>query len=234
MTAPNFLSIKSKMGLPMQVSKWLSCPLLIDELEMKELLDFIVPFEIFIASGLMPHGEGLITREEFLDCYAQYVHSLRRGILPNDPRMPRYFSSVFTRSREALYVVHIDENRQIIKVDQPVVQLQMHRISLGSDRKIRSNTLGENNICWGIQFSYPQLYQNAEMQVITIRESDDFPNSALFKSIQKWMRSSTVATPFIVDQQKVNLPIRLGKACFAWINNHPQLKAAGLQIGQGS
>lgn len=230
MNMSNPLPIRSKVGLPMQVSKWLSCPMLIDEIEMEDLFEYIDPFEIFVASGLMPQGEGLILKNEFLDCYSHYIESLRKGVLPNDARMLRYFSTILTRYREALYAVHVDANRQMVKVDQPVVQLQMHRISLGADKKFRSMALGQDSIHWGIQFSYPQLYQNAEMQVITIRESSDFPNSAMFKSIQKWMRDKTVATPFIVDQQRVNVPIRLGKACFAWINNHPQLKAADLQV----
>jgi hypothetical protein len=230
MTIPYFLPIRPKVGLPMQVSKWLSCPMLIDEKEMIDLLDHIQPFEIFIASGIMMHGEGMITKDEFLDCYCHYIQSLRLGIVPNDPRMHKYFSAIFTRSREALYAVHIDEKRQMIKVDQPVVQLQLHRISIGADKKFRSMGLGQNNIYWGIQFSYPQLYQNAAMQVITIRDSDEFPNSDLFKTLQKWTRNHTVATPFLVDRQRVNVPFRLGKACFEWINHHPQLKDAGLQV----
>lgn len=214
----------------MQVSKWLTCPLLIEAAEMKDLLDYISPFEIFITSGLMPHGKGLIVKEEFLDCYCQYVQALQQSRVPDSPLLSKYFSSIFTRMREALYVVQIDENRQIIKVNEPVVQLQMHRISLGSDKKFRSNVFGENSIHWGIQFSYPQLYQIADMQILAIRDRDDFPNSALFKSIQVWMRQHTVATPFFVEGKKVNVPVRLGKACFAWINHHPQLKSSGLQV----
>lgn len=230
MALPDDLPVKSKMAGPMQVSKWLSCPMLIDEIEMSHLMQFIAPFEIFITSGILSKDEGWISKDEFLNCYTEYVSSLRSGQVPNDNRIQKYFSAVFTRSNQALYSVVIDENRHMIKVDQPVVQLQMHRIALGADNKFRSMVLGQNSIFWGIQFAFPQLYQDANMQVITIREHEDFPNSALFVSIQKWMRVHTVPTPFLVDEMKVNVPFRLGKACFEWINNHPQLKATNVRV----
>lgn len=224
------LSIKSKIEPPLQVSKWLKCPLLVDEKEMEALLRAIEPFEIFIASGLMLIGEGLVKQEEFLDCYTNYIDALKNGRIPDDARMARYFSSVFTRTRDALYAVHVDESRQMIKVDRPVVQLQTHRFIYGADRKFRSMVHGQGSIHWGIQFSYPQLYQDKEMRVWDVREGDEFPNTALFKALQRWMRENTVATPFIADGQRVNVPIRLGKRCFAWINHHCQLMASGLSV----
>lgn len=226
----HFLPIRSKPGLPMQVSKWLSSPLLIDENEMQGLLHALGEFEIFAISGVMLKGSGLISQEDFLDCYQKYIEALRESRLPEDARLQRYFSSVFSKTREALYVVPIDESRQLIKVDRPVVQLQMHRFSCGADKKFRSMAFGQNSIYWGIQFSYPQLYQSPDLQVITIRETDEFPNTALFKTLQRWVRENTVATPFLVEGKRVNVPMRLGKKCFSWINHHPQLKEAGLEV----
>lgn len=226
------LSIRTKMEPPLQVSKWLKCPLLIDEVEMEALLKALKPFEIYIASGIIPIGTGLIEQEEFLDCYKNYINALKNGRMPGDERMTRYFSSVFTRAREALYAFHLDDSRQMIKVDRPVVQLQTHRFMYGADRKFRSMVLGQGSIHWGIQFSYPQLYQNKEMQVMNVREGDDFPNTALFKTLQRWVRENTVATPFMADGERVNVPIRLGKRCFVWINQHPQLIESGLHVSQ--
>lgn len=228
------LAVKSTVSFPMQASKWLKCPLLIDEKEMRALLNDLGAFEIFLVSGLIPRGKGYVEQEDFLDCYANYVQALKKSEMPVDKRLGPFFSSVFTCAADCLYAVPIDEYRQLIKVQKPVIQLQMHRFSLGADKKLRSMVFGPDSIHWGIQFSYPQLYQNEKMEVFKTNDSEMFPNAALFKLLQKWVRDNTLATPFLIDNERVNVPIRLGKACFEWINHHPQLSLAGLQVSSTS
>ncbi|WP_068471179.1 hypothetical protein [Candidatus Protochlamydia phocaeensis] len=225
------LPIHSKIGLPLQASKWLKCPLLVDSHEMEALLNALSDFRLFLISGPTRIQEGEISKEEFLDCYRCYIEALKNGQLPQDSRLRSYFSCAFTQTIEALYAVHINSEQQLIKVNKPVIQLQSHRFDYSkADGKFRSMVFGNESIYWGIQFSYPQLYQDAAFQVKTVRESEEFPNTALFKRLQKWMREHTVATPFFVEGKRVNVPIRLGKACFAWINHHPQLALKGLQV----
>jgi hypothetical protein len=227
------LPVKSRIGPPLQASKWLKYPILIDLEEMESLLGALGNFWIFLISGLIRQGGGSILQGEFLDCYAAYIQSLKEGKWPEDARIRSYFSSVFTVTVDALYTVAIENQQQLIKVDKPVVQLQNHRFDYSLvDGKFRSMILGPDSIWWGIQFSYPQLYQDASMQIKHIRKGDDeFPNTALFHVLQRWIRQYTVATPFLVNEKQVNVPIRLGKNCFKWINNHPQLKEKGLTVG---
>ena len=91
-------------------------------------------------------------------------------------------------------------------------------------------TFGINSIQWGIQFSFPYLFQNVNMEVIKVREGALFPNASLFKQIQKWMRYHTSPTTFEVEGKEINVPIRLGNKCKTWINFHPQLAAKGLRV----
>jgi hypothetical protein len=215
----------SQASLPLQASKWLQIPLLLDSDEMKDLFDAMGDFWIALATGVTKEGEGFISKEEFLDCYQAYVNALKSGQMPTDPRIRPYFSSVLTCTLDALYTVSVGQQQQLLKVDKPVIQLQLHRFDYSqADGKFRSMVFGQNSIFWGVQFSYPQLYQDEKFQVKQVRETEEFPNTALFKRLQKWMRAHTVATPFIVENKLINVPIRLGKKCFAWINHHPQLK----------
>ena len=74
------------------------------------------------------------------------------------------------------------------------------------------------------------LYQDQHLQVLTVKEGLQFPNTAVFKKMQQWTRMYTIATPFEVEGKKVNVPIRLGKQCLQWIHHHPQLQAKGLRV----
>jgi len=87
--------------------------------------------------------------------------------------------------------------------------------------------MGLGSVFWGIQMSYPQIYQDPKtMELMEIEES---PNMELFQKIRGWVRDATRATPFIVEGKRVNSPIRIGKNCLSWIGRHPQLRV--LQIG---
>ncbi len=219
-----------KAGLPLQASKWLDIPMLLDTDEMKKLLDELGDIFIVLTNGVVKKGEGFLSKEEFLDCYDAYVSALKNGLMPSDPRIRPYFSVAITNYLDPLYVINIDEHRQIIKADKPVLQMQQHRFSYSpADGKFHSMVFGQDNILWGVQFSYPQLFQDDNYQVKSVRETSEFPNTALFKKLQRWSRSHTIATPFLIDNQLINAPIRLGKSCLPWINLHPQL--VKLQFG---
>jgi len=225
------IPVYDKIEAPMQASKWLKLPVLLDSHEMEALFKYLGEFFIVQTSGIMPLGKELISKEEFLDCYFKYVMSLKNGEIPKDPRINTYFTAVFSISPHALYKVRIDSARQMVQVKLPILQLQNHRFICGTDKKFHSMIFGPQSISWGIQFSYPQLYQNKEMQALKVGEGADFPNTQLFKALQRWIRENTRPTPFIIDNDRlVNVPIRLGKSCFEWINDHCQLATANLKV----
>jgi hypothetical protein len=216
----------------LQASKWLSYPVLIDADEMQALFDELRDFEIYLVSGVSKRGEGRISKEAFLQLYRAYIEALREGILLPESAYRSVFSSVFTATSDALFAVPIEPDKQLIKIEKPVIQLQSHRISYSSvDGKFRSMVWGPDSITWGIQFSYPQIFQHAETkQVIQVAETTDFPNTALFRRLQRWGRHHTTATPFLVEGERINVPVRLGKQCFSWINRHPQLIEKKLSV----
>lgn len=216
----------------LQASKWLSYPVLLDVDEMDTMLDELGNFEIYLVSGVSKRGEGKITKELFLATYRDYINALKEGLDFPESRYRTIFSAVFTANDDALFAVHVGDDQQLIKIAKPVIQLQVHRISYSLvDNKFRSMVLGPDSVAWGIQFSYPQIYQDFKTkQVIQIIESADFPNTALFRRLQRWGRYHTIATPFLVGNQKTNVPVRLGKHCIPWINRHPGLIQKGLVV----
>lgn len=223
---------KPELEKPMQASKWLTYPALIDTTEMQTLMNALPPFYIFLTSCVTKRSKGYISQEEFLDTYNEYITTLQQGMLPDETQYRHFFSSIFTVTSEALYAVLVGNDEQLIRVAQPTVQLQPHRMGYSkADSKFRSKTFGADSITWGIQFSYPQLYKdNQTQEIFEVGISPEFPNTQLFRDVQRWIRHHTIPTPFLVEGQRINIPMRIGKNCLSWINRHPQLIEQGMQV----
>lgn len=225
------IPFRSTPNLTFQASKWQKCPVLLDVDEMKGLFDHLQDFEIVLISGVIPIGTEIISQTEFLEVYEIYIEALKGGIISSDPRIRPFFSSVLTNDLNALYAVKMNEKSALVKIQKPVIQLQSHKFDYSSaDGTFRSMVMGSDCINWGLQFSYPHLFQDENLQVFTVKEGEQFPNTSLFKKLQGWMRRHTIPTPIEVGGKKINVPIRLGKHCLSWINRHPQLKQKGLKI----
>lgn len=216
---------------PLQASKWLSFQVLLDEQEMAHLLTSLGGFEIWRTGVICPLGEGLVPKEEFLKAYGRYIDALKEGHLPSEAICRDFFSTVFSTTRDALYVVDTGNGQGIVRPEKPVIQLQNHRLDYShEDGKFRPRILGGDSIFWGIQFSYPQIFQdNKTYELMQVSDTEFFPNTKLFKALQVWVRQNTIPTPFIVDDKQINVPMRLGKQCH-WINQHPQLASKGIGV----
>lgn len=215
----------------MEASKWLDIQALLSTEEMEKLFAHLQPFQIFLTGTVTPLGQGEISSHAFLQGYRSYVDAIRSGQIPDMAHYRALFSTVFTLSPDHLNVLQVGNDRQLMRVMKPVVQLQPHSMGYSEyDGKFHSKVYGESCINWGIQFSYPQLFSEPQTkEILKVVESPDFPNTALFKALQRWMREHTVPTPMQTPTGPLNLPVRLGKECLPWINNHPQLKSKNLQ-----
>jgi hypothetical protein len=215
-----------------KTSKLLKVPVLLESEEMKDLLDALGEVLFFETGGIFDKEKGILNRAEFIALYAEYIESLKKCVSPEIKKFASSFSSAMSISPDLLYSVSVDEKRHIIKARKPVIQLTLNQIQYSKeDNSFRSMVYGEGAITWGVQFSYPQIYQNPHTQeILDVDESPEFPNTAVFHTLQKWIRHNSMATPFIVEGVRINVPIRLGKKCFSWINNHPDLVKKGIKV----
>lgn len=198
-------------------SRWLLVPVLLDPSEMVALFAELGEFLIVDVSRVTAEGE--ISRGDFLNIYSDYVEGLKSGEVQTSP----WFSSCFTTTMEAVEVRPVPDGRAVRRAAAPVIQLQPHTFAHSADDgKFRSMVRGPGAISWGIQFSYPQLFEDPTTREI-VKVDATFPNSTIFRTLQRWVRHHTRPTPFEVDGKRVNVPIRLGKVCFEWIDKHPQL-----------
>ncbi len=217
----------------LQVSKWLHWQVLLSEEEMADLFGHLSPFHTYIVSQVVGTSHGSVTKEQFLHEYSLYVAALKKGIDPDEKRCRPFFSSVLTKKQEALYAMELSENRYLIKPILPVVQLQLHHLFFSHvDGKFYPMVHAQDSIAWGLQFSYPQLFQDPKTRAfLKVDDRPSFPNTSFFSELVKWLRVHTLPTPFVLpSSQKLNLSIRLGKGCWEWIGAHPHLLRKNITI----
>ncbi len=222
----------------LQVSKWLKVQVLLDAGEMGELLDFLGPVVFVNVSQLIRAEQAVTSRRSFQQKYAEYISLLMQGQVPLASVFRAVFSSAITRNLDVFYGMDAGEEKYLIKPLKPVIQLQAHHFFYsGRDGTFHPMVLSEDSVSWGLQLAYPQLYQDPTThRVVKVTDTPEFPNTFLFSQLLKWIRSTTLPTPFQVGDVRTNSPIRIGKKALSWIHSHPQLQRQGISIcpiGQG-
>ena len=211
-----------------QGSKYLKYQVLCDAKELGRLFESLPRFWIYPLTGVVADGQP-IDQNRFLLEYGCWIEELKGGRVPSDACLRKLLASALTADPEALWQQKISEGRSLIKIGKPLIQLQAHFFTYSPiDGVFRPMSLGVGSIFWGLQFSFPQIYQNPK--TMELLEVDEGPNRELFSNIKRWVREETRATPFLVEGKRVNVPIRLGKGCFPWIHSHPQLREQKIGI----
>jgi hypothetical protein len=220
---------ESKNSPPLQVSKWVKIPLLVDVHEMEELIQQIPVFKLYDVQRITHQDEGIYDPSHFLDKYRSYVAYLKQGEIPPLAEFRFIFSTLWSVTDSALYALPAQEGKRLLKALKPSVQTQLNQIRYAKEEKVfRSQVFSSDSISWGLQIGFPHLF--LDPTTCETGKTRDFENMPLFSAIQRWIRRATVPTPFLVEGARINSPIRLGKGCFSWIASHPQLRECGIEI----
>lgn len=207
-----------------QASKWSKFPVLCEPEELALLFARLEPFSLFHLGSI---GDGKpLSSVLFLQEYGKWVEGLQKGIAPSEASLRRYFASVFADDPSAVWLQEIGEKGFLVRLRRPLLQMQAHFFTYSSvDGEIRSLSMGERSIFWGIQFSYPQVYQDGKSGEICKAEGGE-----LLKTIRSWQRDATVPAVFSTPSGEKKPPFRLGKKSREWIGGYAALKNEGLVI----
>jgi len=207
-----------------QAAKWLHIQALVEPEELELLFEH--PFDLYPLSGAFPLQKFPIEKQFFLSIYRSWITRLKDGNAPDEEELRTYQALAWAHDASALWLQKVAGERYIARPCEPVIQCQVHQMGYSTiDGLFRPMVLSNESIFWGLQFSFPQVYQHPKTG-----ELFETKVSELFQALRKWSREHTVATPMLVDGKRINLPMRLGKRCFSWINNHPHLKAKHLAV----
>jgi hypothetical protein len=210
-----------------QASKYLKYQVLCDAQELKDLFFRLGSFKIYPLTGVVDGNP--IEQETFLLAYENWIEKLKQGQVPSSEDLRSVLACAFTEETEALWKLQVPGGKYLVKMNAPVVQVQAHFFTYSTvDEVFRPMTMGLNSIFWGLQFSFPQIYQDPK--TMALLEVEKGPNFYLFQNIKQWVRDATRPTPFVVEGKKTNATIRLGKNCFPWICRHPELIQQGIAV----
>jgi len=218
-----FVSTPEREGV-YQGSKWLKFQVLCDGDELESLFNRLFPFSLFPLTGVVD-GKA-IPIEAFLSEYRSWIEGLKEGRIPEERALRKILAAALVEDVGALWLQEVAGKGYLVKIGKPVVQAQAHWFSYSkADSVFRPMSMGSNSIFWGIQFSYPQIYQDPKTMELKEAEA-----GRVFELLRLWVREFTRATPFVVEEKRINASIRLGKQCFSWIGRHPQLAEQGISI----
>lgn len=217
---------------PLNVSKWLQIQVMLDTQEVKDLFQEMGDFLIVPVGCVVDQSHATLSKEDFIKAYDLYVSALKKGDEPNARDYIGFFSCAISTSKEDFYSIKVGDSKMLVKACRPVIQMQAHSMVYSvADEQIYPMIRGQEAINWGIQIGFPTLYQDKKSYEPSSTLLDEgFVNTALFQTIQKWMRRHTRPVPIMIHQKTINLTVRIGHQCFSWINNHPHLRFHGLVV----
>lgn len=221
------LSSPEKEGV-FNASKWLKHQVLLDVEEMRDLFRLIYPAQLYNVSEICAFP--CISEETFLKTYEQYIEGLKEGSMIPLKEVRTLFSAAVSQTPHVFYAYPIKPEAYLLKFLKPAVQMQLHHFLLSPiDGKVHPLVLSPDSVSWGIQFSYPQIFQDPKTHHFS-KVGEDFPNTTLFSKMARFFRSHSHPVTFLWEGKKLSTSLRLGKKAFAWIACHPQLREKGIEV----
>ncbi len=217
------------------MSKYLSYDVLLDASEMQDLISYLGDIYLCNLSELITIDRAISSKEDFMQKYSAYVTSLVDSKEKFEDSETRIFSSFITKDLKSVYAFEMKDGKCLIKQKEPMLQMRSHSFSYNRENDtFHSMNFGESTIAFGVQFSYPQIFQDPKTKKIHhVLKEDQFLNNLLYKNLVKWMRKNTKPTPFLIDGKRKIATFRLGKNCFSWINSHRGLLQNKLVVDGG-
>lgn len=209
-----------------QASKWVHISAFPSVPELQSLFQEWDGVSLYLIGAPLKKEEASPSIGSFLSYYGEILEDLKRGEISRET-LKKMLPLAATLFPDSIYL-HPLEDRCLVKVVEPVVQIQAHFFRISSvDFSFHSGAMGKDGIFWGLTFSYPGIFLDAQ----TGEVQKESRNQVLFQKFRKWSRDFTLPTPFILpDNKKVNVPFRLGKEMFSWISCHHMLKEHGIQV----
>lgn len=225
----NFSHFRPQEAPPYLASKWLHTPFLLETKEWARLLEECEGSYFVRSSLLVQRGELQIAKEQFLENWEAYLTTIRKqgSDVQNVSQDP--FALFWSQEVEAIGVLDIGQKECATQL-LPTIVLQSHRFHYSKvDEEFRRQVFGKETISWGVQASFPTVFQDKNRNAIQVLLTDG-ENVALWRKLQRWLKENSVPVSFLINGVRKTVPFRIGYGCFSWIENHPDLRQRGLQV----
>ncbi len=206
--------MKKIKGAPksvLQASKWLEIPMLLTPDDFLKMLVFLEGTILSPLGNLVNENELCIDPLELSKVYANVCQlAFENKLISRD--LIKKLSLRIICKKENLIACELAQGRFIVHEQVPAIKMQALFLNYSKEEnKIRSRVLGANQIFWGVELSFPQIYQDP----LTFKMKDSWnitEESKLFKSLQKWAREHTKPSKFQFDKVSQSTAFRRSKS----------------------
>lgn len=200
-------------------SKWQRLQVLLDPRELEKLIEYLSPLLILNTSEVIPQEKISLPVEELVRLYEKYIAMLQG----KSPRERISLSYALSTRIENFCAIKLSSNKYICRLVQPDVQLQVYSFLLNDSGKPLSQVFSSETVSFGLQFSYPAIFQDGLTSQVFSTTKNTFSGWKLWSSIRSWIRNHTFPLPICFQGKNMRLPIRLGQVAATWITSHIDL-----------
>jgi hypothetical protein len=211
----------------MNCSRWLRHAVLLDLSELKDLLKSLGECFFLPGTGLVSEDNWSVSKENILENYREYLSWINSKEIMPSPELKRFFTLMLSPGVEEFYAVKAG-GRYLLKAKLPVIQVQLYHCFISRfDKQIHPMALSKDSFSFGLQFSYPQVYEDPKTHLFSkVLLEKQFASSALFKKLVQWVRKNTKPVLLTIQESQVNAPFRMGKKSQDLVDAHLGLKKA--------
>lgn len=207
-------------------SKWVKHAILLDKEEMESFWKVLDSSIMISPVQKVSKEKWQVSKEHFFAQYEKYLSWLRLEEEFPPPALRKEFTLMASSFVEAFYAVSVALDQFIIKARCPVIQIQTYHCFISKfDRKIYPMAMNADSFTYGLQISYPQIYEEPHTgKFKKMLLEKDFPNTILYKQIVQWLRNHTKPAIFFIGDKEEVAPFRVGKKDKDWMSDHKRFK----------
>lgn len=117
----------------------------------------------------------------------------------------------FALTKDHFDFISVGESKVIAKQNRPIIEIKPFAFMLSSNGDLLENVFGKGSIDFGLSFSYPMLFQQANNVVKTMGNYKEWD---IFQEIKIFKRKNTVPAQFIYKNNRLNGSFRIGRNAF--------------------
>jgi len=164
------------------------------------------------ATGFVTKESWQVPRSLLFSHYESYLDGLFKGEKMPSQELRRFFSWMLFSAPEDLYAMPVSGGRWALKSRRPVIYGQLyHAFFSPADGKLHPMVLHPSSFSFGLQFSYPQLFEDPKTHVFhRVLVEGNFATTPLYKRLIAWIRTYTKPLILQVNHQAKPMPFRIG------------------------
>ncbi len=184
---------------------------------MKRFLDSLGSCLIVSPVQILTLETYQLSQESFLERYGRYLDWI--GSDPGFPssKVRNDCTLMISSGPDSFYSVPV-AGGFFLKPGLPVVSVRTYHCFISSlDGSLRSMAMNVDSFTFGLEFSYPQIYEDPRTGEFrkTLLDSDS-PNTALYKKMTSALRRQTKPLLIEINGNKVAAPFRVGIDSSDW------------------